>query len=198
MQVVLIGFRRCDKENTRGHESNICTYTGSISVPTGVITVSDEENGVVTSLSQVRIVPSLSLARVKGIRASPTNNSPFASVDSIYTFVLEQASDSSTIWDILALKHLSYYFPTKETFSLCLNHYYALYTRELVVSCISRLSSILILGDNDNLQFFRAFLLDFLHDQSRCSGVFWTKGALFKENLLIAIWDRHRLKTGSN
>ncbi|KAF5321914.1 hypothetical protein D9619_001836 [Psilocybe cf. subviscida] len=138
---------------------------------------------VMRYIAHASTVPSLSLERVKGIVPNG-KNSPFAHLDSVYTFILSQVDDLDAT---LAMFSLSIAEPN---FSLkCLCDYNPRYTHALVESCASELSAIVQLSPEGVLDFYHASLPDFFVDQAR-SGKYWIDIDVFREKMLIAFWEK--------
>ncbi|KAF5321904.1 hypothetical protein D9619_001833 [Psilocybe cf. subviscida] len=114
---------------------------------------------VMRYIAHASTVPSLSLERVKGIVPSG-KNSPFAHLDSIYTFILSQVDDLDATLIMFFLSIAEPGYPLK-----CLSDYNPHYTDALVESCASELSAIVQLTYGGVLKFYHASLPDFLVDQ---------------------------------
>lgn len=146
---------------------------------------------VMRYIAHASTVPSLSLERVKGI-APIGSNSPFAHIDSIYTFILSRTDDPNTTHEILSLHFLK--------MSTRLNSFWAMslpdfmfdfsprYNPPLMQSCISELSAI-VHFKYGILKFYHASLADFLFDKTR-SGKFWIDLDAFVEKVLVEIWEK--------
>ncbi|KAF5329428.1 hypothetical protein D9619_009499 [Psilocybe cf. subviscida] len=131
--------------------------------------------------------PVLSLQKVRGI-VPPAKNSPFAHLDAVYTYILEQSDDADAVMSILA-STLAARDPDVARIKICLKAYHPRYSEELVDSSVAELSPISQIHEG-RLRFFHASFADFLQDKSRagrfhidleafCVGIFqklYTKG----------------------
>ncbi|KAF5322199.1 hypothetical protein D9619_000297 [Psilocybe cf. subviscida] len=138
---------------------------------------------VMRYVSRPSTVPSLSLQQVQGI-VPAGKNSPFAHLDSIYTFILMQADDQEATREMLSITLLD----TDLARTNLLYHYNSRYTHALIESCISQLSAIVELTEGINIRLYHASLADFLVDKDR-SGVYWVDVDAFRVNLLMGIWN---------
>ncbi|KAF5329656.1 hypothetical protein D9619_009192 [Psilocybe cf. subviscida] len=132
--------------------------------------------------------PKLSLERVKGI-VPITANSPFAHLDSIYTYIFSQVDDQEAVMDILSMKLLIDTLKPRDSRVIAqdmLCAYNPIYSPEFLESCMSTLTAILQTNEN-NLILFHASIPDFLTDKSRARQ-YHVDIAAFGARILPAIW----------
>ncbi|KAF5310267.1 hypothetical protein D9619_010154 [Psilocybe cf. subviscida] len=138
---------------------------------------------VMRYISHPSTVPSLSLERVRGI-VPVGKNSPFAHLDTIYTFILAQPDDPEATREVLSVALL----PEIESEHITLLHRYnSRNSQALIQSCISQLSAIIELTAGENIRSYHASLEDFLADPDR-SGVYSVDVDAFRGKLLISLW----------
>lgn len=142
-------------------------------------------------------VPILSLERVLGI--VPSTTSPFANLDSIYSFILNRAEDQIAMLDMLSMTCLlkRWRIPHLDSLSLAglLQHYQSRYSKYLVESCVLDLSAIAQLSPNSYLEFYHASFPDFLLDETR-SGTHFVDVDSFVGKLLVALWNKPEVNDG--
>ncbi|KAF5329728.1 hypothetical protein D9619_009482 [Psilocybe cf. subviscida] len=106
--------------------------------------------------------PILSLQKVQGI-LPPAKNSPFAHLDAVYAYILQQVDNEEAVKAILASKLLVAELNIIKT---CLEEYRPKYSGVMIDSCISELTPIVETRDG-RLLFFHASFTDFLQEKSR-------------------------------
>ncbi|KAF5317782.1 hypothetical protein D9619_012522 [Psilocybe cf. subviscida] len=136
---------------------------------------------VMRYISHPSIVPTLGLERVMGF-VPVVNNSPFANLDSIYTFILGRVSDADAMRDILSMKMVPRSLNLSDM--QLLSWYNSRYNSALIESCVSELSAIIKLDEDGYVQFYHASLDDFLRDQAR-SGPYWIDVDAFRAKVLV-------------
>lgn len=164
-------------------------------------------------LASSSAMPSLSLQRVQGIVPSG-KNSPFAQLDSIYTYILDQVDDPEATQDILSAQVYSLrarfpgpkpsasqadidaYMPAPVSVKVILEIMNPRYTDMVFSSCISDLSAIgKFVGGYEDFVFYHASMLEFLLVRSR-SNLFHVDLDAFTTKIFPIMWASERVLPG--
>lgn len=141
---------------------------------------------VLRYIGHASTVPGLGLQWVQQI-IPHSKNSPFTHLDSIYSFILSQVNDFDMARAVLSMHVLQQDIVQPSTLELL--HGYGPHTKVVIESCVAEMAVIVRPTQIDNVEFYHAFMKDFLLDRPR-SGIYWLDIKAFGANVLESFWTR--------